>query len=135
MSPRFLLAFALSGFAFSSASAAELPPDDPSVSASLAVWLRDPDVDYDAGGGLWSDSSGNGNDASAFSDIGGTAFVPPVLASIGGGGLTAEDVTAVRFSGSANDLMATPALNGGVGLSQLTVIAVYRSHPSRERWP
>ena len=105
-------------------SGVELAPDDPSIAGSLAVWLRDPGIDYDPAAGLWSDSSGNGLDASVVAD-GGVAFEAPALQPLDGGDLAPGELMGVHFAGEKDDLLATPSLNNGDGLSELTIIAVY----------
>ncbi|MFT5109309.1 MAG: hypothetical protein ACI9UA_004956, partial [Pseudoalteromonas tetraodonis] len=107
------------------AVAAELPPDDPSVAGNLALWLRDADIDYDPGAGQWLDSSGNGNNADGIGIVGTITWLVPGLATISGGALTDSDLNSVHFSGSVNDMLAAPGINGGSGLSELTIIAVY----------
>lgn len=105
--------------------AAELSPDDPSISGDLVLWLRDADIDYDAGAGQWTDSSGNGNDAVGIGTVGTVDWSTPVLSTIGGGTLTPSDLDSVAFSGASDDMLAATGLNGGSGLSELTIIAVY----------
>jgi len=107
------------------AGAAELPPDDPSIVGDLALWLRDADVDYDPGAGLWLDSSGKGNNADGIGTVGSVVWSTPNLATIAGGTLTPSELDSVHFSGATNDMLAATGLNGDSGLSELTIIAVY----------
>ncbi|MGI9243438.1 MAG: lamin tail domain-containing protein, partial [Verrucomicrobiales bacterium] len=105
--------------------AAELAPNDPSIAADLALWLTAPDIDYDQGAGQWTDSSGKGNDAIGIGTVGAVEWSTPILSTVSGGALTPSELDSVHFSGSANDILATAGLNGGSGLSELTIIAVY----------
>ncbi len=114
----------------SATRAAELQPDDPSIADSLVLWLRDADVNYDAGAGQWIDSSGGGNDASGIGTVGAVNWSTPIAATIPGGQLSDSDLECVRFRGSVDDMLATPGLNGGDGLAELTIIAVYASSDS-----
>ncbi len=116
------IACSITGFQF--VGAAELPPDDPGIASDLVLWLRDADIDYDAGAGQWTDSSGNGNDAVGIGTVGSVVWSTPSLGAIAGGTLTPGELDSVRFSGAADDMLAATGLNGGSGLSGLTIIAV-----------
>ncbi len=107
------------------AAAAELSPDDPSIAGDLALWLRNADVDYDPGAGLWLDSSGKGNNADGIGMVGSVLWSTPNLATIAGGTLTPDELDSVHFSGGTNDILAATGLNSDSGLSELTIIAVY----------
>ena len=107
------------------AGAAELSPDDPSVASDLVLWLRDADIDYDAAAGQWTDSSGNGHDAVGLGTVGSVVWSTPSHATIAGGSLTPSELDSVHFSGATNDMLAATGLNGGSGLADLTIIAVY----------
>lgn len=108
-----------------SVGAAELSPDDPSISSDLVLWLRDAAIDYNAGAGNWTDSSGNGNDAVGIGSVGAVDWATPALGSISGGSLIPGDLDTVRFSGTTNDMLVAAGLNGDSGLAELTVIAAY----------
>jgi len=126
-----LALFAAFLFALSStAGAATIQPNDPSVSGNLIGWYSDPANNYSATTGVWSDSSGNENDTETnFSQQNGGAitFGPLGLStSTPSNGLFAGETLDVVLSDSDNDLLRTPALNSGSGFSQLTIIAVLK---------
>lgn len=106
----------------------ELAPDDASIAGSLQLWLRNAAGNFDEGSGVWSDSSGKGNDATTIGDVnvnGLVTYLAPTLTTTPGGNFSAEDVPAVTFSATVDDLMGTPGLNGGAGMDSLTIFAVY----------
>ena len=123
--PAAILAVACITGLYRSAGAAELAPNDPSIAADLALWLSSPDTDYDPGAGTWTDSSGNGNDATGIGTVGTVNWSTPTLSTIAGGTLTPNELDSVHFTGGTDDMLATAGLNGDSGLSDLTVIAVY----------
>ncbi|MGI9243437.1 MAG: PEP-CTERM sorting domain-containing protein [Verrucomicrobiales bacterium] len=104
------------------AGAATLAPDDPSVSASLGLWLTDARNNFD--GSTWNDSSGNGNHAVPVGTVGaGPTYVAPSLDLV----TTTIDhnTSSVAFSGSADDLIRASGVNGGTGTNQVTIFAAY----------
>jgi len=108
--------------------AQELVPDDASISANLKLWLRDAANSFDDVAGTWTDSSGNGNDATTIGEVNVTApqtFVAPTLVTTSGGNFSVDDIPAVHFATDVNDLLGTPGLNGDAGMDSLTIFAVY----------
>ena len=99
-------------------AATPLVPDDPSISGSLLTWLRDANTNYNPVSGVWTDISGNANNASLAPANANVSYVAPSLATAG---------NSVLFEGNDNDLLQTGSLNGGAGFIDLTVITVYRS--------
>ncbi len=106
------------------AAASQLAPDSPSVVGNLRLWLRDATLDYAAG--VWSDSSGLGNDlgdvtglAGGYGGSFGTDVLNPVSGPFAG-----KVIDAVRLDD--NDLMGASGINGGIGFSDLTILAVYK---------
>ncbi|HUV64649.1 MAG TPA: PA14 domain-containing protein [Sedimentisphaerales bacterium] len=122
--PCFFLAIALGG----AIQAAPLAPDDGSVKDNLCLWLRSPDVNYDPDTGIWTDLSGKGNDAVAMGEIAawGVTYAGPTL-SIGSNPTVFDhEFGTVKFSADVDDLMRAANINGGAGLSELTIIGVYK---------
>ena len=108
----------------SAATAASLAPNDPSISGSLGLWLTDAANNFD--GSSWSDSSGNGNNASPVGtvDVGGpVTYSAPVV------DLTTTNAdhnnSSVRFSGTVDDLLVSNGIFGGSGSGNLTVFVSY----------
>jgi hypothetical protein len=102
-----------------SASGGPLKPNDPSVSGNLLAWYTDPADTYDAGTGVWADSGDLGNDLSVVPTYG---MLSLSTDTPGSGLLAGEPVDVLTSTGS--DLLGTPALNGGTGFSQATLIAL-----------
>jgi len=120
----FALAVVLSGLA----QAAALAPDDSSIKDNLCLWLRNPGVNFDEAAGIWSDASGRGNDARAMGliDAWGIVYSGPILTFGSNPALFNGEFSAVKFSGDVDDLMRADNINGGSGLSQLTIVAIYK---------
>lgn len=110
---------------FLNVSAEELAPDDPSISGSLSLWLRNADIDYDPAAGEWLDSSGNDHHAQGIGVVDGITWSAPNQSSIAGGTLTPNELESVHFSGDRDDILAITDVNDGSGLSELTIITVY----------
>jgi len=111
-----------------SASAQEIAPNDPAISASLGTWFTDPANTFDPKTGTWADSSGNENHAVTVGEVnvaGSIVYVAPTLSTISGGSFSAEDVDSVRFASDADDLLVAADLNGDAGLTDLTIFVVY----------
>ena len=110
------------------AQAVPLSPDDPSIHDNLCLWLRSPDVNYDAVTGVWTDLSGRGKDAVAMGmiDAWGVFYAGPTLAF--GSNKTVFDHAfgTAKFSGYIDDLMQAANINNGSELAELTLIAVYK---------
>ncbi len=108
--------------------AAALSPDDTSIKDNLCLWLRSPDVNFDPDAGIWADISGRGNNAEAMGYMAvwdNTYYAP--TPSFGSNPAVFKHVFGtVKFSGSVDDLMHAANINGGEGLSRLTIIAVYK---------
>ncbi len=119
----FALAMALAGVA----QGAALAPDDGSVKDNLSLWLRNPGVNFDEASGIWVDVSGNAHDAEPVGEVSarGATFVGPTLSSGSNPAVFGGEFTTVKFAGDVDDLLRATNLNGGVGLSELTIFAVY----------
>lgn len=114
------------------AQADELTPDDPSIAGDLAVWLNDAANQFDPETGTWSDSSGNDRHAVPVGLVniaGSRDFLAPVLATTSGGEFSVDDLPSLHFTGTVNDLMMVDSINGGNGLSDLTIFVVYNVDP------
>ena len=108
--------------------AQELAPDDPAIASSLGVWFQDAENLFDSESGIWSDSSGNGNDASPVGmvNVGGPiTYLAPTSSTVSGGSFSDSDLPSVRFSAAVEDLLEIEDINGGAGLSNLTIFVVY----------
>ena len=108
--------------------AQEIAPDDPAIASNLGVWFQDAENLFDQDAGIWSDSSGNGNDASPVGmvNVGGpVTFLGPTLSTVSGGSFSGSDLPSVRFSSGVEDLLQIEDINGGAGLSNLTIFVVY----------
>ncbi|MDG2124991.1 MAG: hypothetical protein P8J87_14915 [Verrucomicrobiales bacterium] len=108
--------------------AQQLAPDDTTISAGLQLWLRDAAANFDPDTGTWSDSSGHQNHATTVGEIdisGPVTYIAPTLNTTSGGSFSATEVPAVSFSGFDDDLLETPGLNGGLGMENITIFAVY----------
>ncbi len=113
---------------FAMGYAQELAPDDPAIASKLGVWFQDAENLFDPDAGIWSDSSGNGNDASPVGivNVGGPViFLGPTLSTVSGGSFSGSDLPSVRFSAGVEDLLQIEDINGGAGLSNLTIFVVY----------
>ena len=118
----------LSAAGMASAFGQQLPPDDPAIVANLGVWFKDAANTFDAGTGVWADSSGNDRHATPVGEVNVTSpvtYVAPTLATISGGAFSVDDVSSVHFTSTADDLLAANDLNGDVGLGELTIFVAY----------
>lgn len=114
-----LIALGLPGAAHS----AILAPTDPSISASLGMWLTDAASNFN--GTTWSDSSGKGNDAVTVGLVNVNAPVTFSAPSLDLATPTIDQNTSsLAFAGSIHDLMRAEALFGGSGTNQLTIFTV-----------
>ena len=120
----FALAMALAGVA----QGVTLVPDDSSVKDNLCLWLRSPDVNFDPATGIWTDVSGKGNNAETMGliDAWGVTYASPTLSFGKNTSVFEHAFSTIRFAGDTDDLMKAPNVNGGAGLIELTVIAVYK---------
>jgi len=116
------LATALSGLV----QAARLAPNDASINDNLCLWLRNPGINLDEASGMWTDSSGRGNDAVAVGDASGANYVGPTLSSGSNPTVFNGEFSTAKFSGDVDDLLRAANINGGTNLSELTIIAVYK---------
>ena len=107
---------------------AALAPNDSSIKDSLCLWLRSPDVNYDLSTGIWTDLSGKGNNAETvgYMAVWDNTYFAPTLSLATSPALFSHTFATVKFSGGVDDLMRVPNVNAGAGLSQLTIIAVYK---------
>ncbi|MHC4536849.1 MAG: hypothetical protein ACYS6K_23120 [Planctomycetota bacterium] len=120
----FILVMVLAG----TVQAVVLAPDDSSVKDNLCLWLRSPDVNFDPATGIWIDASGRENNAETMGliDAWGVTYASPTLSFGKNESVFEHAFSTVRFAGDADDLMKAPNINGGAGLSEITVIAVYK---------
>ncbi|MFH1715753.1 MAG: hypothetical protein ABIF19_00245 [Planctomycetota bacterium] len=118
------VAVALAGVAH----AAALSPDDTSVKENLCLWLRSPDVNFDPDAGIWADISGRGNDAEAmgYMAVWDSTYFAPTPSFGSNPAVFNHAFGTVKFSGDVDDLMRAANINGGEGLSRLTIVAVYK---------
>jgi len=110
------------------AHAAALAPDDASIKDNLCLWLRSPDVNFDPDSGIWTDASGRGNDAEAmgYMAVWDNTYFAPTPSFGSNPALFSHPFGTVKFSGDVDDLMRAANINGGEGLSRLTIVAVYK---------
>jgi len=110
------------------AHGAQLAPDDASTQENLCLWLRSPDVNFDPAAGVWTDVSGKGHDAvtAGLIDAWGLTYAGPVLSFGDNPQVFEHGFASVRFAGDVDDLMRAGNINDGVGLSELTIVAVYK---------
>ena len=104
-----------------SAGAAELAPDSGSLSGNLRLWLRMPEINYDPGTGIWTDSGPNGNDAAVVD-----GYVGPTLSTGENAAVFAQPFSAVHFDPSAQDLLKSEGANTGVGLTDVTIFHIIK---------
>ncbi len=100
--------------------AAPLAPNDPSIAGNLSLWLRNPEANYDPDAGIWTDASGNGNDARA--DVDGS--VGPTLSFGENAAVFSRPFSAVHCDPDVQELLKATDLNGGEGLTHLTIFSV-----------
>ena len=123
-----LLTALISGTLVATAGGQELAPDDPSIVEHLGAWFRDAEGSFDPETGIWADASGNERHAVPVGEVnvgGPVTFLAPTLATISGGAFSDEELPSVHFAGDADDLLEASNLNGEVGLTDLTIFAVY----------
>ncbi|MCH8193871.1 MAG: hypothetical protein IIA65_07630, partial [Planctomycetes bacterium] len=113
-----LIAMVLSTSAF----AAALAPDNGSIAGNLSLWLRMPEVNYNPGSGVWADLSGNGNDARA--DV--PNFEGPTLSAGENAAVFSHAFGAVHYDPGVQDILRATDLNGGAGLTDLTIFSVQK---------
>ena len=108
--------------------AAALAPDDSSVKDNICLWLRSPDVNFDPATGIWVDVSGRGNNAETMGliDAWGVTYASPTLSFGNNASVFEHAFSTLKFAGDTDDLMKAPNINGGTGLSEITVVAVYK---------
>jgi hypothetical protein len=123
-----LTCFALAMILAGAIQGAALAPDDASIQDSLCLWLRSPDVNYNADSGVWADLSGRGHDAVAMGmiDAWGVFYDAPTLAFGSNPTVFNHAFGTAKFSGDIDDLMRAANINDGAGLAELTIIAVYK---------
>jgi len=102
--------------------APSMTPNDSSVNGNLLVQLTDPANDYSPATGVWTDSSGNGNHTSIVATHQAMNLATATPAS----GLFAGQTLDVVTTDTDSDLLKTPALNGGAGFSNMTLIALVK---------
>jgi hypothetical protein len=117
-----LICLALTGLIISNASGVVLSPNHSSIAGNLNLWLRMPDVNYDPVAGVWTDLSGKGNDARA--DVAG--FDAPALSSGENATVFSHPFGAVHCDPASTELLRATNLNGGAGLTELTIFSVVK---------
>ena len=121
---------ALTAAAITPSFGQEIAPDDPAIADSLGVWLTDAANTFDTETGIWSDSSGNGFDATPVGEVnvgGPVTYIGPTAATVSGGAFSVDDVSSVHFANDADDLIVASDLNGDAGLAELTIFVVYNA--------
>jgi hypothetical protein len=110
------------------APGAPLAPDDASIQENLCLWLRSPDVYFDPAAGTWTDLSGKGHDAETVGEVAawGVTYIAPTLSFGANPQVFRHNFSTVKFAGSVDDLMRATGLNGGVGMTDLTIVTVYK---------
>ncbi len=123
-----MVCLALTMFLSSASHGTALAPDDSSIKDGLCLWLRSPDVNYDVSTRIWADVSGKGNNAEAvgYMAVWDNTYFAPTLSFGANPAVFSRAFATVKFSGNVDDLMRAPNINSGVGLSRLTIIAVYK---------
>ncbi|MCH7920027.1 MAG: discoidin domain-containing protein, partial [Planctomycetes bacterium] len=101
---------------------AALAPNDGSIAGNLSLWLRMPDINYDPDTGVWADLSGKGNDARA--EV--ANHVGPTLSSGENATVFSHAFAAVHFDPTVQDLLMATNLNGGAGLTDLTIFSIQK---------
>jgi hypothetical protein len=124
----YLVCFTLVVLLAGAVQAVALAPDDSSVKDNLCLWLRSPDANFDPATGIWTDVSDRGNNAETMGliDAWGVTYASPTLSFGKNASVFEHAFSTVRFAGDTDDLMKAPNINGGAGLSEITVIAVYK---------
>lgn len=110
--------------------AGQLAPNDPTISAGLAVWLKDASGNFNPTTGVWTDSSGNERHATPVGEVDIAdlrTFVAPAPSTTSGGKFSDEDLAAVKFNADVDDLLWVEEMNDGTGLSDLTLVVVYNT--------
>ena len=102
--------------------AASLSPDDATIKDDLCLWLRRPEIHYDPQTWVWTDLSGKGNDARA--DVEG--FAGPTVSSGENPAVFSHPFSTVHCNPQDKELLKTPGLNGGAGLTHLTIFSVVK---------
>jgi len=117
-----LACLALTGLLAASTGGAVLAPNHGSIAGNLSLWLRMPDVNYDPVAGVWLDLSGHGNDAHA--DVAG--FDGPSLSAGENATVFSHPFGAVHCDPASTELLRATNLNGGAGLTDLTIFSVVK---------
>ena len=105
-----------------------LAPDDSSVNDNLCLWLRSPDVNFDPATGIWTDVSDKGNNAETIGEAAAfsVTYVLPTLSFGNNTSVFEHAFSTVKFERDADELLRAANVNGGEGLSELTIFAVYK---------
>ncbi|MBL7146676.1 MAG: hypothetical protein ISS76_20725, partial [Phycisphaerae bacterium] len=105
-----------------------LAPDDSSVNDNLCLWLRSPDVNFDPATGIWTDVSDKGNNAETIGEAAAfsVTYVLPTLSFGNNTSVFEHTFSTVKFERDADELLRAANVNGGEGLSELTIFAVYK---------
>jgi hypothetical protein len=118
MKLKLILSLLTSGvFVAGSANASVIP----SAIAGLDIWLTDAGNTFD--GTTWSDSSGNGNNATAFGFRAAGASNYPAATYLAGSASTQFGVSGLSFASGVDDLMT--AGSGYTGNGSMTIFVVY----------
>lgn len=104
-----------------------LPPDDPTISDDLVLWLRNPAENFSEETGLWNDVSGRSHHAIPVGDIGAAEpFVAGTVGSSSQPDIFSQDFSALAFGAEAFDLMVASGINEGEGFANVTIVGVYK---------
>jgi hypothetical protein len=98
---------------------------NPTQIPGLQLWLTDASNNYNPTTGVWTDISGNGNDAVPLGTVANTGITYTGPALNGVASTIDTNTSAVVFNGGADDLLVAAGLNGGAGIGELTIITVY----------
>ncbi len=116
----------LCGLAVGPLGAAEIAPNNPALADHLLLWLRTPDASFDAEAGIWLDASGKDHHAQAVGlSEAGVEYASGMLGSGSNEAIFAQSFSTVEFKADVDDMMLAEAIHDGIGLDQITIIAVY----------
>ena len=115
-------------------NAAELPPNDPSISDSLVSWLRTADRNY--ANGVWTATTGPNLESVGDAGDGDFYDIPELSTWNPEDGYFLGAITeasGVMFSADISDLLVAPMVNQGEPFDELTLIGVYQTTGNTDR--
>jgi hypothetical protein len=124
----YLVCFIIVAFLAGVVQAVPLAPDDSSIKDNLCLWLRSPEANFDPSTGTWIDISGRGNNAVTVGEVEAfnVTYVLPTLSFGTNSNVFEHAFSTVKFARDQDELLRASNFNGGQGLSELTVFAVYK---------